>query len=72
MADILCGYTADRDETSKHLVAQRGVEMLLPARIGDYTDFYAGIHHAMNVGSMSAVAFRSSISVGTVITSFPG
>ena len=22
----------------------------LPARIGDYTDFYAGIHHAMNVG----------------------
>jgi fumarylacetoacetase len=22
----------------------------LPARIGDYTDFYAGIHHALNVG----------------------
>lgn len=22
----------------------------LPARIGDYTDFYVGIHHAMNVG----------------------
>ena len=27
-------------------------EMLLPARIGDYTDFYASIHHATNVGSM--------------------
>lgn len=24
--------------------------MQLPADIGDYTDFYAGIHHAMNVG----------------------
>lgn len=27
-------------------------EMLLPARIGDYTDFYAGIHHATNVGKL--------------------
>jgi fumarylacetoacetase len=26
--------------------------MLIPARIGDYTDFYASIHHATNVGSM--------------------
>ena len=25
---------------------------LLPATIGDYTDFYASIHHATNVGSM--------------------
>ena len=24
--------------------------LLLPADIGDYTDFYAGIHHALNVG----------------------
>ena len=28
------------------------VEMRLPARVGDYTDFYASIHHATNVGSM--------------------
>ncbi len=28
------------------------VELLLPAEIGDYTDFYASIHHATNVGSM--------------------
>ena len=27
-------------------------EMLLPATIGDYTDFYASLHHATNVGSM--------------------
>ena len=34
------------------LVPQRDVELLLPASIGDYTDFYASIHHATNVGRM--------------------
>ena len=29
-----------------------GAELLLPVRIGDYSDFYASIHHATNVGSM--------------------
>jgi len=28
------------------------VRMHLPVQIGDYTDFYAGIHHAPNVGKM--------------------
>ncbi|RVT42402.1 fumarylacetoacetase [Sphingobium algorifonticola] len=28
------------------------VEMRLPAAIGDYTDFYVGIHHATNVGRL--------------------
>lgn len=27
-----------------------GVRMELPFRIGDYTDFYAGVNHARNVG----------------------
>jgi len=34
------------------LVAMREAEMLLPAQIGDYTDFYASIYHATNVGMM--------------------
>jgi fumarylacetoacetase len=34
------------------LIDRSRVEMLLPAAIGDYTDFYASIHHATNVGSM--------------------
>ena len=34
------------------LVAQREAEMALPARIGDYTDFYASIDHATNVGRL--------------------
>jgi fumarylacetoacetase len=33
-------------------VAQDEVQMVLPAAIGDYTDFYASIDHATNVGSM--------------------
>lgn len=31
---------------------QAGTRMLLPASIGDYTDFYAARHHATNVGKM--------------------
>src|SRR6185503_5067574 len=34
------------------LVPMDDVEMLLPASIGDYSDFYASMHHATNVGSM--------------------
>jgi fumarylacetoacetase len=31
---------------------QKNVTMQLPARIGDYTDFYSSYHHAHNVGTM--------------------
>jgi fumarylacetoacetase len=34
------------------LVAQRDAQYALPARIGDYTDFYTSIHHATAVGRM--------------------
>ncbi len=34
------------------LRAQSDVEMGLPCRIGDYTDFYTGIHHATTVGKL--------------------
>ena len=34
------------------LVAMSSAELLLPADIGDYSDFYASVHHATNVGSM--------------------
>ena len=30
----------------------RGCALHLPAHIGDYTDFYAGIHHARNIGRL--------------------
>ena len=34
------------------LIDQQAAELFLPATIGDYTDFYASVHHATNVGSM--------------------
>jgi len=37
---------------SATLVLQRDAEMQLPAQIGDYTDFYASIHHATRVGRL--------------------
>ena len=43
---------ADRQAAARHLVAQADVDMLLPALIGDYTDFYASIFHATNVGKL--------------------
>ena len=29
-----------------------GIDLLMPIQIGDYTDFYASIHHASHVGSI--------------------
>ncbi len=34
----------------QHLHAADQCELHLPMRVGDYTDFYAGIHHALNIG----------------------
>ena len=34
------------------LVPMEDAELLMPVRVGDYTDFYASIEHATNVGSM--------------------
>ena len=34
------------------LVPQAEVDMLLPATVGDYSDFYASLFHATNVGQM--------------------
>jgi fumarylacetoacetase len=36
----------------RHLVPMREAELYLPVTIGDYSDFYAGIHHATNVGRL--------------------
>jgi fumarylacetoacetase len=38
--------------SSEITAAQADVELFLPVTIGDYSDFYASIHHATNVGSM--------------------
>jgi fumarylacetoacetase len=45
-------HRANRRLGDRLLVPMADAEMLLPAEIGDYTDFYASVHHATNVGSM--------------------
>src|SRR6266516_3903520 len=41
-----------RGSPRRELIAQSECKMFTPALISDYTDFYASIHHAQNVGSM--------------------
>jgi fumarylacetoacetase len=41
-----------RKRFSKYLVPQGKAELFLPVAIGDYSDFYAGIHHAQNAGRL--------------------
>ncbi len=51
LSDALSDPTqADRLVSS--LRPQAECRMQLPMRVGDYTDFYASVHHATNVGSM--------------------
>jgi fumarylacetoacetase len=41
-----------QDRVAPFLVPQADAEMFLPAKVGGYTDFYASVHHAANVGAM--------------------
>ncbi|RYY95412.1 MAG: fumarylacetoacetase [Comamonadaceae bacterium] len=48
LVDGAAGRVADALRAA--LVPQAEAEMGLPTRIGDYTDFYTSLHHALNVG----------------------
>lgn len=48
----LLGDEADRAAVEPCLHPASACAMHLPAHIGDYTDFYTGIHHATNVGRL--------------------
>jgi fumarylacetoacetase len=41
-----------RAEAEPFLVPMAEAQLHLPCEVGDYTDFYAGIHHARKVGSL--------------------
>jgi fumarylacetoacetase len=45
-------FEAARAVAEDILVPMSGTRMLMPAAIGDYTDFYSSIFHATNVGKM--------------------
>ncbi|MFM7029160.1 MAG: fumarylacetoacetase [Chakrabartia sp.] len=39
-----------QDALGPHLFPAKDCALRLPARVGDYTDFYVGIHHATHIG----------------------
>ncbi|MDQ3998397.1 MAG: fumarylacetoacetase [Gemmatimonadota bacterium] len=43
---------AARRSVAAHLVPRSDAELFVPAAVGDYTDFYASVFHATNVGGM--------------------
>jgi fumarylacetoacetase len=45
-------YRADRRLGQRLLVPMGEAELAVPVQIGDYSDFYASVYHATNVGSM--------------------
>ncbi|MCZ2497536.1 fumarylacetoacetase [Xylophilus sp. Kf1] len=52
LSEGLRAGAADQAAWQAALVPQAGAEHAMPARVGDYTDFYAGIHHATTVGRL--------------------
>ncbi|WP_312165753.1 fumarylacetoacetase [Phenylobacterium sp.] len=50
LSELLAQGAPDRAEVETWLHRADACTLHLPAAIGDYTDFYAGIHHALNVG----------------------
>jgi fumarylacetoacetase len=49
----LCELLSDeryRDDVEPNLIGHSEVRLHVPCLIGDYSDFYVGIHHATNVG----------------------
>lgn len=49
---LLVEGTQHRQTAARLLTPLQEVDVLLPARIGDYSDFYVGIHHARNIGAL--------------------
>ncbi len=49
---LLSADSAHREEAAACLVARRDVTLAMPVDIRNYTDFYASLHHASNVGAL--------------------
>jgi fumarylacetoacetase len=52
LSDLLRAGHPHQRSVAPHLRAMAEATMLKPAEIGNYTDFYASIHHATNVGRL--------------------
>lgn len=52
LTEALAEGSARQGELEPHLVAMAGARLEMPFDVSEYTDFYAGRHHAFNVGSL--------------------
>ena len=52
LSESLCEGSAQQLALQSALMPQAMAEYAVPCRIGDYTDFYTGIHHATAVGKL--------------------
>ena len=52
LLDAECVSREMRDRAAECLIPMQDAVMMMPAQIGDYTDFYASIHHATRVGKL--------------------
>jgi fumarylacetoacetase len=52
LVELLAEGAAERGAVARWLVPMAGAELHLPFLVSEYTDFYAGRHHAFNVGTM--------------------
>ena len=49
---LLSAGSPHRARVAACLLPQREITLVLPVEIGNYTDFYASLHHAANVGAL--------------------
>lgn len=52
IAEIFDIQNTEREKWQAALIPVTEVQMLMPVKVGDYTDFYSSIDHATNVGKM--------------------
>ncbi len=52
LTDLLSGASPDRARVEPFLVPMAQATLHMPLAVSEYTDFYAGKHHAMNVGTI--------------------
>ncbi|MCV3273846.1 fumarylacetoacetase [Roseobacter sinensis] len=52
LTDLLAEGAAETEQVAPHLVPQTEAQLHMPFLVSEFTDFYAGKHHATNVGTM--------------------
>ena len=52
LTELLSSDSPDQAKVAPHLVPMSDIRLHMPLVVSEYTDFYAGRHHATNVGTM--------------------